>query len=71
MRRAVRLYVLVTQFIFTTIILSICGYILGNHLEPNGTLGITLAGAGLGIAFFVNIIMIYQFMKKRGDDDES
>lgn len=64
MKRAVWLYALITQFIVTMIVLAIAGYLLGGHLDPNGNLDVTLAGVGLGISFFINMILIYNFMKQ-------
>lgn len=63
MKKAVYLYVLITQFIVTTIALAIGGYFLGNYLQPDTNLGIQLAGAGIAIAFLVNIVFFYIFYR--------
>ncbi len=70
MKKALRLYAIISEFIIVTIGLGIGGYYLGQHLKPEGDLNVILGSAGIGLSFFVNIIMIYQVMKsKDGEED--
>lgn len=63
MKRAVRLYVLVTQFIFTMVLGGILGAIIGKSVDPEGTSETLYAGIGLVIGLFISMILIIQFMK--------
>lgn len=71
MKRAVRLYVLVTQFIFSMVVLGLLGAMLGKHVDPDGNGQSLYAGIGLVLALFLNMILIFQFLRNerlRKDD---
>ncbi len=63
MKRAIRLYVLVTQFIFTMVLSGILGAIIGKSTDPEGTSETLYAGIGLVIGLFISMMLILQFMK--------
>lgn len=61
MKRAIRIYVLVTQFIFNMILGGILGALLGKYLDPLGTSEALFAGIGLIIGLLVSLILLWQF----------
>lgn len=63
MRRAIKIYVLVTQFIFNMILGGILGAIYGKHVDPEGISESLYAGIGLVVGLFVSMILIWQFFK--------
>lgn len=62
MKKAIRLYVLVTQFIFTMVLGGILGAVFGEKANPDGGDSIG-SGIGLIISFFISILMIWQFIR--------
>ncbi len=63
MKKAIRLYVLITQFIFTMVLGGILGAIYGKSIDPEGTSETLFAGLGLVIALFISMLLIIQFVR--------
>lgn len=63
MRRAIKVYVLVTQFIFNMILGGILGAMLGKYQDPEGTSEALYSGIGLILGLFVSMLLLYQFFR--------
>lgn len=63
MRKALNVYVLATQLIFTLVVLAVVGVFIGRYLDPEGPLDAILAGVGLIIGLILDLIFIFQFMR--------
>ncbi|WP_025725368.1 hypothetical protein [Acholeplasma granularum] len=63
MRKAIKLYALITQFILNLILGGILGAILGKNIDPDGTGEALYAGVGLIIGLFVSMILLWQFFR--------
>jgi uncharacterized membrane protein YfcA len=63
MRKAIKVYVLVTQFIFNMILGGILGAMLGKYLDPEGTSEAIYSGIGLILGLFVSMLLLYQFFR--------
>lgn len=74
MRRAIKIYVLVTQFIFNMVIGGILGAMLGKHVDPHGVSEALFAGTGLVLGLFVSMLLLWQFFRseriKEANEDE-
>lgn len=62
-RRLFMTYMMVIQFFFTVIGLSILGYVLGDRIQPDTNLSVILTAVGLAVGVFVGFITLYQMMK--------
>lgn len=63
MKRAIRIYVLVTQFILNMILGGILGAMLGKHVDPDGIKEALYAGIGLVLGLFISMLLLWQFFR--------
>jgi hypothetical protein len=63
MRKAIYIYALITQLIFTMIGFAVAGFFLGRHLNYDSNLDVQLLGAGLGISLIYNGIFMVRVLK--------
>lgn len=71
MRKALNVYVLATQLIFTLLVMAIAGILLGKHLDPEGSLNAILAGVGLIIGLMLDVLFIFQFMRFQARNEKA
>lgn len=63
MRRAIKIYVLVTQFIINMILGGILGAMLGKYIDPEGISEALYAGSGLILGLLISMMLLWQFFK--------
>ena len=56
-------YMIVMQFIFTVVGLSLLGLFIGNKINPEGNLSTLFAGIGLVLGIIFGFYTIMQFIK--------
>lgn len=64
MRKALKLYSILSELIIVSIGLGLGGYFLGEKLKPDTKLNVILACIGIALAFILNILMIFQVLKQ-------
>jgi len=56
-------YMMVMQFIVSSITLALIGYYVGGRLNPESDLDIILTGVGLGLGVIIGFITLIQMIK--------
>lgn len=72
MRKAIRIYVLATQLILTLALMGVIGIFVGKkYYSDNSMMTPILAGVGLIVGLFLDILFIFQFLRNEARHEKT